>query len=209
MDAKTKALIEKLTHAQQIGLTRSEAYKAISALRLAATLEGPEEAAPETDAENKYAEERWPEADQECIQVQYLFEHGQCLEQQRNRALRALRECEERLAAKGMAMTDAKPAKHVQTGRCGFDRNGSHSAGHYVCDCGWEDGDEDAMPPDNPDVGALVEWCEHQYAMFLPGDDKYAYKFEDVRDALLSQQAEIARLNAHNAALAAKGDGNG
>jgi len=44
------------------------------------------------------------------------------------------------------------------------------------------------------DVGALVEWCEHQYAMFLPGDDKYAYKFEDVRDALLSQQAEVARL---------------
>jgi len=29
--------------------------------------------------------------------------------------------------------------EHHQTEKCGFDRNGSHSAGHYVCECGWED----------------------------------------------------------------------
>jgi hypothetical protein len=28
--------------------------------------------------------------------------------------------------------------EHPQTDQCGFDRNGSHSAGHYVCECGWE-----------------------------------------------------------------------
>ena len=28
---------------------------------------------------------------------------------------------------------------HPHTDRCGFDRNGSHNAGHYVCMCGWED----------------------------------------------------------------------
>ena len=30
-------------------------------------------------------------------------------------------------------------AAHIETDKCGFDRNGSHSAGHYVCDCGWND----------------------------------------------------------------------
>jgi hypothetical protein len=29
--------------------------------------------------------------------------------------------------------------KHVHSLRCGFDRNGSHNAGHYVCLCGFED----------------------------------------------------------------------
>jgi hypothetical protein len=28
---------------------------------------------------------------------------------------------------------------HVHSESCGFDRNGSHNAGHYVCSCGWED----------------------------------------------------------------------
>lgn len=29
--------------------------------------------------------------------------------------------------------------EHVHTKQCGFDRNASHSAGHYVCACGFED----------------------------------------------------------------------
>lgn len=29
--------------------------------------------------------------------------------------------------------------KHVESVNCGFDRNASHSAGHYVCTCGFED----------------------------------------------------------------------
>lgn len=38
-------------------------------------------------------------------------------------------------------------AVHVATDECEFDRNGSHSAGHYVCMCGWEDA------PAAPDEG--------------------------------------------------------
>jgi hypothetical protein len=28
--------------------------------------------------------------------------------------------------------------EHLHTDQCGFDRNASHNAGHYVCGCGWE-----------------------------------------------------------------------
>ena len=31
------------------------------------------------------------------------------------------------------------PVAHQETGGCGYNRNASHSAGHYVCECGWED----------------------------------------------------------------------
>lgn len=33
---------------------------------------------------------------------------------------------------------EAKVVGHKFTSQCGFDRNGSHNAGHYVCACGWE-----------------------------------------------------------------------
>ena len=33
----------------------------------------------------------------------------------------------------------SQPSTHVGTDRCGFDRNGSHSNGYYVCMCGWPD----------------------------------------------------------------------
>ena len=35
---------------------------------------------------------------------------------------------------------------HPHTDQCGFDRNGSHNAGHYVCMCGWEDAELNAAP---------------------------------------------------------------
>jgi FtsZ-binding cell division protein ZapB len=40
-------------------------------------------------------------------------------------------------------------ASHVQTEKCGFDRNASHSAGRYVCTCGWSD---DHAAPEQPTV---------------------------------------------------------
>ncbi len=30
-------------------------------------------------------------------------------------------------------------SKHVETDKCGFDRNGSLSLNTYACDCGWFD----------------------------------------------------------------------
>ena len=42
--------------------------------------------------------------------------------------------------------------EHPHTDECGFDRNGSHNAGHYVCNCGWEDHGP-AHPTDRPVLG--------------------------------------------------------
>jgi hypothetical protein len=36
-------------------------------------------------------------------------------------------------------MSAKTPMEHKPTDECSYDRNGSHSAGHYVCACGWED----------------------------------------------------------------------
>jgi len=55
--------------------------------------------------------------------------------------------------------------KHVETDECGFDRTGSHSTGHYVCTCGWEDSGhvvrvydprEDKSPPSKERVTWIV-----------------------------------------------------
>ena len=35
---------------------------------------------------------------------------------------------------------------HITTSKCGFDRDGSRNADHYVCMCGWED----IAPPASP-----------------------------------------------------------
>ena len=47
-------------------------------------------------------------------------------------------ELRERLDAR---LSHPEPAAqtHPNTDRCGFDRNGSINANHYVCMCGWED----------------------------------------------------------------------
>ena len=65
-----------------------------------------------------------------------------------------------------------KDAAHPHTDQCGFDRNGSHSAGHYVCMCGWEDKSAGAAPglPEEPivvhvddDMGGALLVGKHAY----------------------------------------------
>jgi len=43
--------------------------------------------------------------------------------------------------------------EHIETPECGFDRNASHSAGHYVCACGYEPIDAGARGSDTERVG--------------------------------------------------------
>lgn len=40
---------------------------------------------------------------------------------------------------KRIALNYFQNPKHFDTAKCGFDRDGSYNAGHYVCMCGWED----------------------------------------------------------------------
>ena len=52
-----------------------------------------------------------------------------------------------------------KDAAHPHTDRCGFDRNGSHNAGHYVCMCGWEDAAAPGLPEERRRaIELLTKW---------------------------------------------------
>jgi len=85
MDAKT--LLENADRGAWIFNDESKRVY-LSALRLAATLEGPEEATPETDA--------CQGSDGTIRECDELADKSRSLEQRMYRALRALRECEER-----------------------------------------------------------------------------------------------------------------
>ena len=64
-------------------------------------------------------------------------------------------------------MTD-KPNPHPETNECGFDRNGSHNAGHYVCMCGWEDKPNAALDKE--------EGAEEQREIDMPFSGSMEYK---------------------------------
>lgn len=49
----------------------------------------------------------------------------------------------------------AVAAPHPETLRCGYDRNASHSAGHYVCACGWQE------TPTEAQAGVPREGCHY------------------------------------------------
>lgn len=74
---------------------------------------------------------------------------------------------------------------HIETDRCGFDRNESHSQDCYVCTCGWSDKDG------GMDVSILLR----QWASSTLNQDHAAVQF-DAADKLDKLTAEVARLQA-------------